>query len=139
MYALPPYQSLNDRMQSATTILLASIEESENIPLGNDAASAKVRLQVQKVYLNKTGHRIPRSFTIQYLVWPDSVESVRSAPENGRYIVFLKERYIKISNGKVILIYTPIDPRAFAYQDYSEEDEQEIIRILEETEAESIR
>lgn len=124
--ALPPFMPVGERIRLSDAVLVGVISESEDIEINSRTASAKVNLQVKQVLYNKTGHKVPRNFSMQYLVWPESVETVRSAPPEGKYFFFLKEEYVRIASGKSVLIYIPIDPRPFAFHEFSEDQLRQI-------------
>jgi hypothetical protein len=122
-HALPPMPSIAEQYRAADVALLATIVAVRSRDYNAISRAAEVQLQVEEIFKGEA----PQSLTVNFLVFPESLENhMREPPPEGRYIVFLERRTRENDAGRASYALFPARPRAFSFLLYSDERLAEI-------------
>lgn len=122
-YALPPMPSIAEQYRAADVVALATIVAARSRDYNSISRAAEVQLQVEEIFKGEA----PQSLTVNFLVFPESLENhMREAPPEGRYFVFLERRAGADVAGRATFALFPAKPRAFSFLLYSDERMAEV-------------
>ena len=115
--ALPPFIPLEKRAEEADIVIVGEITRVSTSGLNEASQAASVHIRLVEVL---KGKKPPRAFSVNFLIFPDSVESqLRRPPKPGRYILFLnvqKVRDMSGRGGEALVLYRP---HPFSYAQFT--------------------
>ncbi|MCX7999778.1 MAG: hypothetical protein N3A69_12650, partial [Leptospiraceae bacterium] len=111
-------------------IVHAEVDNIQQTSIRKGTFSVQCNLKVKRAY--KAKNPLSPELDVSFIIMPGSYgKMLVEAPKKGEYIVFLQEKQVRDSKGKNLTSISLYDPNPFAFQTYSTQLEQQILKILE--------
>ncbi len=115
--ALPPMIPLEKRAEEAEVVIVGQILSVSTISVNEASQAAAIRIRLVELL---KGSRPPQEFTVNFLIFPESVENqLRKPPAPGKYILFLNRHRARGSSGasgEALVLYRP---HPFSYAQFN--------------------
>ncbi len=128
-YSVPTPPSLQEKVKESDYIVYAELDDIQQTDIRKGTYSVQCNLRIKRAY--KAKNQLSPNLEVSFIIMPGSYgKMLIEAPKKGEYIIFLQEKTVRDSKGKSLNSIVLYDPNPFAFQTYTSQLEQELLKLL---------
>lgn len=129
-YSVPTPPTLQEKVKESDYVVHAEVDDVQQTSIKKGTFSVQCNLKIKRAYKAKSP--LSPNLEVSFIIMPASYgKMLVEAPKKGEYIVFLQEKTVRDAKGKTASSIILYDPNPFAFQVYTTQLEQQVLKFIE--------
>lgn len=129
-YSVPTPPTLQEKVKESDYIVHAEVDNIQQTSIKKGTFSVQCNLKIKRAYKAKAP--LSPELDVSFIIMPGSYgKMLIEAPKKGEYIVFLQEKSLRDPKGRNVPSIVLYDPNPFAFQAYTTQLEQQVLKLIE--------
>lgn len=129
-YQVPTPPTLQEKIRDSDYVVHAEVDNIQQTSIKRGTFSVQCSLKIKRAY--KAKNPLSPDLDVSFIIMPGSYgKMLVEAPQKGEYIVFLQEKTVRDYKGRNLTSIVLYDPNPFAFQIYTTQLEQQVLKLIE--------